>query len=94
MIKPLGDRVLIEKQEAKEATQSGIILPESKDGGGTNIGTVIAIGEGHRNENGSITPLSVSVGQKVVFSWGEKIEIGNKEYHIVTEGSLLGIIEG
>ncbi len=93
-IKPLGDRVVIEKKEKKEATVAGIILPESQStGSGTNIGTVIATGDGAEKKDGTMRELRVKIGQTVVFSWGDKIEVDRKEYHIVNEGNILAIIE-
>lgn len=94
-IKPLGDRVLVEAEEIGEETRSGIIIPKNAEegGGAVSIGTVIAVGEGRETDQGTIVKPKVAVGQKVAFSWGEKIEVGGKEYHLVGESSLLGIVQ-
>ena len=94
-IKPLGDRVLVEAEKQGEETRSGIIIPKNTEegGGAVTIGTVIAVGEGRETDSGTIIKPKVAVGQKVAFSWGEKIEISGKEYHLVGESSLLGIMQ-
>ena len=94
-IKPLGDRVLVEAEDKGEETRSGIIIPKNAEegGGAVSIGTVIAVGEGRETDKGTVVKPKVAVGQKVAFSWGEKIEVGGKEYHLVGESSLLGIVQ-
>ena len=91
-ITPLGDRVLIEKEGKEEETRSGIILPKNPEGGESNIGTVIAVGPGRETDSGTVIKMKVEVGQRVIFSWGEKVEVNGKEYHLVSESSLLGIL--
>ncbi len=93
-IKPLSDRIVVEKEVSQEEIKSGIILPASNDAGGSNsIGVVVAVGPGAMKENGEITPVSVKIGDKVIFSWGDKVESGGKEYYIVSESSVLGVLE-
>ena len=91
-ITPLGDRVLVEKAASEEETRSGIILPKKTDGNESNIGTVIAVGAGRETDNGTVITPKVEVGQKVIFSWGEKVEVDGKEYHLVGESGVLGIL--
>ena len=93
-ITPLGDRVLVEVAETGEETRSGIIIPKSQEEGNGSVhtGRVIAVGAGRKTDTGTIIKPEVEVGQKVAFSWGEKIEVGGKEYHLVGESSLLGIL--
>ena len=93
-ITPLGDRVLVEMVDTGEETRSGIIIPKSSEegGGSVHIGTVVAIGPGREADTGAIIKPKVEVGQKVAFSWGEKVEVGGKEYHLVGESSLLGVM--
>ena len=83
----------MEEVEKREETVSGIIIPKNQEGseGGT-IGTVIAVGEGRQTDTGTVIKPKVAVGQKIIFSWGEKVEINGKEYRIVSEGSMLGIL--
>ena len=93
-ITPLGDRVLVEVVDKGEETRSGIIIPKNSEdsGGAVHTGVVVAVGPGREADTGAIIKPKVEVGQKVVFSWGEKIEAGGKEYHLVGETSLLGIM--
>lgn len=94
-ITPLHDRVLIkEDTENKEKkTASGIIIPitvnEDKEG---KRGEIVAIGKG-KIEDGKIIPLSVKVGDQVLFQWGDKIKIDNEEYYIVRESEIMAIIK-
>lgn len=93
-ITPLGDRVLVEVVDTGEETRSGIIIPKSSEdsGGAVHIGTVVAIGPGRETDTGAVIKPKVEVGQKIAFSWGEKVEVEGKEYHLVGEGSLLGVL--
>lgn len=94
-IKPLADRVLIkEDNESKEQkTASGIIIPISaqEDKGGKR-GKVVAVGVG-RIEEGKVMPVSVKVGDNVLFQWGDKIKVDEEEYYIVKESEILAIIK-
>ncbi|MDD9867925.1 MAG: co-chaperone GroES [Candidatus Campbellbacteria bacterium] len=89
---PLYDRVLIKKRELNEVSKAGIILPEMAKGDSTNIGEIIAVGEGRKDEKGNLQKISVKEGQTVVFSWGDKIELDREEYFIVNENNILAII--
>lgn len=94
-VKPLGDKLLIQRAEAKQQTDSGIYLPESaKDK--PKEGQVIAVGNGRLNqETGNRIPFTVKKGDKVLFTSyaGTEIKIDNDEYLIMTEDDILGIIE-
>lgn len=95
LITPLGDRVLIkEDSNNKEIkTASGIIIPVTvNDDKGSKRGEVVAIGNG-RYEDGKLIPISVKVGDDVLFQWGDKVKINNEEYYIVRESELLAIIK-
>lgn len=93
-ITPLGDRVLVEVSKKSEETRSGIIIPKSSEesSGAVNIGIVVAVGPGRKTDEGAIIKPEVEIGQRIAFSWGEKIEIDGTEYHLVSESSLLGIM--
>lgn len=93
-ITPLGDRVLVEVVDKGEETRSGIIIPKDSEesSGSVNVGIVVAVGPGRKADDGAIIKPEVEVGQRVAFSWGEKIETGGKEYHLVGESNLLGIM--
>ncbi len=97
-IKPLGDRVIVRPltdNEAGTVSASGIIIPDTAKKEKPEQGVVIAVGLGKWDEDGEKRiPLEVKVGDRVVFSkYGyDEIKIENKEYFIVSENSILGII--
>ena len=94
-VRPLADRVLIkEDTDSKEKkTSSGIIIPVTvnEDKGGKG-GEVVAVGPG-RVEEGKIIALSVKVGDRVLFQWGDKIKVDDEEYYIVRESEILAVIK-
>lgn len=97
-IKPLADRVVVRPlsdEESGNVSASGIIIPETAKKEKPEQGVVLAIGEGKWNEDADArVPMTVKVGDKVVFSkYGyDEVKIGDVEYFIVSEGSILGII--
>ena len=93
-ILPLGDRVLVEALPREEKTASGIIIPDTVSGehADTKRGKVVAVGEG-KYENGKRVPVSVKTGETILFQWGEKVEIDDKEYHIVGESNILAVLK-
>lgn len=94
-IKPLQDRVLIkEDTESKERkTSGGIIIPaDAGEDKGSKRGEVVAVGAG-RTEDGKIIPVSVKVGDKVLFQWGDKVKIGEEEYYLVRESEILAVVK-
>lgn len=94
-IRPLHDRVIVERIEDATKTAGGIIIPDSAKEKPTK-GTVVAVGNGVRNENGEILPLDVKEGDTVLFAkWGgTEITIDNKDLLILKESDILGILEG
>ena len=94
-VRPLGDKLIVKRQEAATKTESGIYLPESaKDKPKT--GTVIALGAGNLNkETGDYLPFTVKMGETVIFSSyaGTEIKIDGEELLIMTEDDILGIVD-
>lgn len=92
-IKPLFGNVLVRPVEPETKTASGIILPESAKEK-PQIGEVMAIGDGAFNEDGERIPMSVKVGQKVMYKkWGgNEVKVNNEEWMIVEEKDILAII--
>lgn len=91
---PLYDRVVIKQRESAAQTASGIVLPDiAKEK--YNEGQVIAVGEGYRMADGDIRPLSVEVGDTVLYSkyGGTEISIGDKDYIIISERDIHGIMQ-
>lgn len=93
-IQPLHDRVLIKElgeEEMFKTSASGIIIPDSgKDEGGKR-GKVIAVGEG-KVDDGARVPVSVKIGQIVLYSWGDKIKVDGEEYVIVRESEIIAVL--
>ncbi|HOE74839.1 MAG: co-chaperone GroES [Patescibacteria group bacterium] len=92
-VRPLGDKVFLEPLEEDSKTKGGIYLPESAKEKPKQA-KVLAVGEGRMVE-GKLRPLAVKVGDKVLIKeWGgDDIKIDGKEYKIVSEDDILGIIE-
>lgn len=93
MIKPVGDRVIIEPIEKDEKTASGIVLPDSAKEK-PQEGKVVAVGS-RRNEKGEREELDVKEGDHIIFSRyaGTELKHENKEYLIMRESDILAIIE-
>jgi chaperonin GroES len=94
MIKPLGDRVLVEPTPREEKTASGIVLPDTAKEK-PQEGKVVAVGNGALNKDGQRMPLEVKVGDRVLFSKyaGTEIKYEGKEYLIMKESDIHAIIE-
>jgi len=93
-IKPLGDRVLVEPKKEKEVTKGGIIIPDTAKEKPTE-GTVVAVGTGKRDEDGKLIAFVVKVGDTVLMPkyGGTEVKINDKEYQIMREEDILGIVE-
>jgi len=94
---PLGDRVLVkpmQKDEGKK-TASGIIIPETIDKEKPEQGKVVAVGKGRLNDEGNVIPMSVKIGDIVMFSkYGvEEIKVEGEEYYILSEATIPVIIK-
>lgn len=94
MIKPLGDRVVIQVLEKEEKTKSGIVLPDTAKEK-PQEGKIVAVGTGKMLDNGQRVALDVKEGDKVIFSKyaGTEIKIDGKEYLILSERDVLAIVE-
>jgi chaperonin GroES len=92
--KPLSNRLFIEPLAAEKTTKSGIVLPENPSGERPMMGKVVATGPGKRDEDGELIPLSVKVGDTVLFKkYGpDEIEIEGKKYLVGDEDDVLAIL--
>ena len=93
-VRPLGDRVLVrEMKGGGEKSISGIIIPETVNADrGAKKGEVVAVGPG-KYDDGMLVPMSVKVGEKVLFQWGDKLTIDGEEYEMVSESSILAVLK-
>jgi chaperonin GroES len=96
-LRPLGDKVLVRPltdEELGTKSASGIIIPETVDREKADRGEVVAVGPGRFDEDGEKRiPLGVSVGDRVIFQWGDKIEYQNTKYYLVSESNISAVIE-
>jgi len=93
-IRPLHDRIIVERLEEETTTASGIIIPDSAKEKPMQ-GDIIAVGKGKVTEDGKVLPLDVKVGDKVLFGKysGNEIKIEGKEYLMMREDDVLGVVE-
>ena len=93
MIRPLGDRIIIELVESEEKTASGIVLPDSAKEK-PQEGKVIAVGTGRVLESGERVALDVAVGDRIIFSKyaGTEVKYQGVEYLILRENDILAVV--
>lgn len=93
-IRPLGDRALVERVEADQKSPGGIVIPGSAKEK-PQEGIVRAVGPGSRDKSGNVHPVGVKVGDKIIFGKysGSEIKLEGKEYVVVREDDIIGIIE-
>ena len=93
-IRPLHDRILIERLQEKEAKKGGIIIPDTAKEK-PQEGKVIAVGNGKVSEDGKKIPLDVKAGDKILFGKysGSEVKLDDKEYLIMREEDVLAILE-
>lgn len=93
-VRPLQDRLLVRRVEEEEKTKGGIIIPDAAKERPLE-GEVIAVGAGKRQEDGSVTPMDVKAGDRVLFGKyaGTEIKIEGIEHLILREDEILGVVE-
>lgn len=94
-LEPLGDRVVLERDESEEKTAGGILLPDSAQDKPAR-GRVVSVGDGKLLDDGSRGELQVKVGDRVLFSSyaGETLQINDQELLLMREDDILAVIEG
>ena len=94
MLKPLSDRIIVRATEAEEITKGGIVLPDSAQEK-PREGEVIAAGPGKVLESGTLVPMEVKVGDKVMYSkyGGTEVKVGADEYVILRQDDILAIAD-
>ena len=92
-VKPLGERVFVKVSAAEEKTAGGILLPDNAKEK-PQVGEVVAVGPGKRDEKGTRVELEVSVGDKVLYSKyaGTDIKLGTEEYVLLSEKDILAVV--
>jgi chaperonin GroES len=94
-VRPLRDRVVLERIDEGEQKVGGIIIPDTAKEK-PQQGRVIAVGSGKVNDKGDVFPLDVKVGDTVLFGKysGSEVKLDGKDYLIVREDEILGIVDG
>jgi len=92
-VRPLQDRVLVRRLEPEEVKRGGIIIPDTAKEK-PQEGEVVAVGKGKVLEDGSVRPLDVKEGDRVLFGKysGTEVNIGDEEYLIMREEDILGVL--
>jgi len=93
-IRPLHDRIIVERLEEETTTAAGIIIPDSAKEK-PQQGKVIAVGKGKVSEEGKVRPLDVKAGDTVLFGKysGTEVKLDGKEYLMMREDDILGVVE-
>jgi len=93
-LRPLGDKILVKRLEAESKTKSGIVLPDSAKEK-PKRGTILAIGDGKRLDNGEKSTFTVKKGDQVIFASyaGTEIKLDGEEVIIMSEDDVLAIVE-
>lgn len=91
---PLGDRVLVRQDEEPQMSEGGIYLPETAKEA-PQWGEIVAVGSGKQLDNGDNRPLTLKVGDKVIFGKysGTKVSVDSQEYLFMREDDVMGIVE-
>ncbi len=94
-VRPILDKILVQRVKAKEKTKGGIILPDTAKEK-PREGLVVAVGEGRRLEDGKTVPFQVKKGDRIIFlSYaGNEVKIDGEEYLILEESDVMAVVEG
>lgn len=90
-VKLLSNRVLIDTEGVEIKKPSGLIISKTPEQGDIQTGVVLAVGPGKLNEN-TVVPMNVKKGDKVMFQYGNKVVVENKNYILVNEDDILMIL--
>jgi len=93
-LQPLGDRVVVEREQSEATTAGGIVLPDSAQDKPAR-GVIVSVGDGRLLEDGSRSEMQVKVGDRVLFgAYGpETLTVDDQEYLLMSEHDILAIVE-
>ena len=93
-VRPLHDRIIVERLEESEQRVGGIIIPDTAKEK-PQQGKVLAVGKGRIEKDGKVTPLDVKAGDTILFGKyaGQEIKVDGNDYLIIREEEVLGVIE-
>ena len=91
--RPLHDRVVVRRLDSEEKTKGGIIIPDTAKEK-PQEGEVVAVGNGARSDDGTVTPLDVKAGDRILFGkWsGTEVKVDGEDLIIMKESDILGIV--
>jgi chaperonin GroES len=94
-LRPLGDRVIVKPVAKEEMTKTGIILPDTADKERPEQGEVMAVGPGRLLDSGSRAPMSLKVGDKIVFKKysPDEVKVNDEEYLVIAESDVMAVVE-
>lgn len=94
-IRPLHDRVVVRRMEEERTSAGGIVIPDSATEKPAQ-GEVLAVGKGKVADSGTVTPMDVKVGDKVLFGKyaGTEVKVEGEEVLVMREEDIMGVIEG
>ncbi len=94
-LRPLQDRIIVERIEEENTTAGGIIIPDTVTKEKPQEGKVVAVGKGKMTEDGKLIPMDVKVGDLVLFGKyaGSDVKVDGQEYLIMREDDILGVVE-
>ena len=92
-LKPIGDRVIVQRLGSAEKSRGGLYLPDSAQEK-PQEGKVIAVGSGRTLKSGKVVPLAVKAGDKIIFGKysGSEIKVDDKEYVFLSEDDILAVV--
>jgi chaperonin GroES len=93
-IQPLFNYVLVKPLQQDKTTPSGIVLPETAKEK-PQVGTVMAVGPGERNPEGKVIPMSIKVGENVLYKkWGgNEVKVENEEWLLIEEKDVMAVVK-
>ena len=93
-IRPLHDRIIVERLEEETVTAGGLIIPDSAKEK-PQQGKIVAVGKGKKTEEGKVIAMDVKVGDKVLFGKyaGNEVKVDGKEYLMMREDDIMGVVE-
>jgi len=94
-IRPLQDRVIVQRVQEEEKTKGGIIIPDTAKEK-PQEGKVVAVGKGKVGDDGKVIPLAVKAGDRILFGKysGTEVKIDGEDFLIMREDDILGVLEG
>jgi len=85
-VKLFSDKILVEAEE-ETRSPSGVIISKNNDPSEPKIGKVVAVSKGKLNDKGELTPMTVKVGDTVMYNYGTKVQVEGKSYILASESS-------